>query len=99
MTWGLEMTSEDALAVGAMSDPDDASDFPVSGWLIRRRVFIVDETLANGPLPPVREDFDLRAMRKLDRSTLAFVVNNNGVEGTAFAVRTTGLIRVLYKLP
>ena len=47
----------------------------------------------------LRLDRDLRAMRKLDRATMYLRVENDNVEGTTFAIRIAGLIRVLYKLP
>ena len=96
---GVALISDDARLASAFPDPDDAADYPVSGWLWRTRVLVIDETLATGPIPPGRVKEDIRAQRKLDRSSVMLINNNTLVEGNPFTVQVTGIIRVLYKLP
>ena len=98
---GIGVVSDDAFSAGAtgLPNPEVDSDYPVGGWLWRKTVAVFDETLATGHVPPVQIQADLRAMRKLDRSTLAFMLFNGTGEGTPFAVQRIGQIRCLYKLP
>ena len=98
--WGLQCVSGDALAAGGLADPNQDNDFPVAGWLARGRESVLAETLAVQGTPAItRLDRDLRVMRKVERSSLVFSIQNVSSEGTAFNVRVTGIIRVLYKLP
>ena len=96
---GIGVVSDDAFAAGTLPDPEEESDYPVGGWVYRARKSVFDETLATGLVRPVLIEKDLRAMRKLDRSTLALIVHNGAVEGTAFTIGMSGLTRSLYKLP
>ena len=101
MSLGVAVVSDDAFASGAagLPDPDSEEDYPVGGWVWRTRLPVFDETLGAGIVQPVHIEKDLRAMRKLDRSTLALLVRNDVGEGTTFAVQIIGLTRTLYKLP
>ena len=98
---GIGVVSDDAFTAGAsgMPNPEVGSDYPVTGWLWRKRVAVFDETLASGVVTPVHVDRDLRAMRKLDRSSLVLMTFNGTAEGSPFAVTVMGTIRTLYKLP
>ena len=99
LAMGILTMSDDAYTASAFADPEQDADYPVGGWLYRDVVTVRDETLASGIVAFPEVVLDLRAQRKLDRSTLAFRVFNSALEGTAFTVRITGIIRVLYKLP
>ena len=99
---GIGLVSDDAFAAGgsAMPNPEEQDDYPVGGWMWRKSVAVFDESLANGVNPaPVTIKEDLRAMRKLDRSTMALIIFNATGEGAPFSVQRIGIIRVLYKLP
>ena len=98
---GIAVVSDDAFTSGAsgMPNPEVNTDYPVAGWLWRKRVAIFDETLATGPVPLTHVREDLRSMRKLDRSSVALLMFNGTGEGTAFNVTIMGTIRALYKLP
>ena len=99
LSMGVQMVSDDAFAAGAMADPEDDADFPVTGWLYRGVFLVRDETLATGIGDFTVVQKDLRVQRKMDRGTLVLTVHNTGLEGTFFTIRTTGIVRVLYKLP
>ena len=96
---GIALASDDAFAAGALADPETQSDYPVGGWLWRWSGVVRDETLGVGPMVYPRLDLDLRAMRKLDRTSVYMALKNDNLEGTAFTIRLAGLIRILYKLP
>ena len=97
--FGVSLVSEDAFGAGTMPNPEVTGDFPVSGWLWRDTQLVVDETLANGPMPLIEVRRDLRSMRKLDRAALILTIFNQAQEGTTFNVRISGMVRALYKLP
>ena len=96
---GIMVVSDDAFVGNVMPNPEDASDYPVGGWLWRTQKQVRDETNATGPVPRIGMEKDLRAMRKLDRAQLVLTVHNESVEGSSFTVGFVGLIRCLYKLP
>ena len=99
VTFGVALVSDDAFTASIVPDTEQATDFPVLGWVFRDRVSVVDETLATGPIAPVDVRLDLRAQRKLDRSSLVWIAIAQGRDGTAFIVQQTGIVRCLYKLP
>ena len=100
LAWfGIGLYSEEAFAAAVLPDAQTSSEFPVGGWLWREAILVVDETLANGPMPLQVVSRDLRAMRKLDRGALILTFHNQAVEGTTFNVRCNGMVRCLYKLP
>ncbi len=98
---GIQLASEDAFAAMAVPDPNNATEYPIGGWLYRDRVIVTQSAagvfLAIGGTVELRHD--LRSQRKLDRSEMIFSVENNAFGGTAFPVDVGGIIRVLYKLP
>ena len=98
MNYGIGLSSDDAFAANALPEAGVADDFPVAGWLWRDAFVVRDETLASGIVDHQRIALDLRAMRKLDRSSIWLRVEAAALEGTSFNVFTSGLIRCLYKL-
>ena len=98
-SFGIALVSDDAFVAAAFPEPNDETDYPVSGWLWRKVILVQDETLATGPIPPVRVYQDLRVARKLDRASLTLIVMTQGIEGSTFNTRLTGIVRALYKLP
>ena len=98
--WGIQCVSGDSLVAGAVADPNQDTDYPVTGWLGRGRELVLSETLATQGSPVVaRLDRDLHVMRKMDRSALVFSISNVSIEGLGFDVRMVGIIRCLYKMP
>ena len=98
---GIGLVSADARVAGAVPDSDVSGDFPVSGWIYRNRVRVVDETIATGIVDYSggRIEVDIRGQRKLDRSDVVLISLNTPIQGTAFNVNMLGIIRMLYKLP
>ena len=96
---GLFLVSDDAFVASAIPDVDVAADYPMGGYMWRSQYLVQDETLATGPIAPVRIDLDLHAARKVDRASVTMTWTNEPVEGSTFSVRTLGIIRCLYKLP
>ena len=94
---GIALASDDAFAAGALPDPQTQADYPVGGWMYRDQVVVPSES--TGVVPHVVLQADLRAQRKLDRSSLFFTYHSQLDEGVSFEVQLTGIIRVLYKLP
>ncbi len=99
VSMGIGATSDDAFAAGALPNAEVDTDFPVMGWLWRGKYLVRDETLATGIVPFPRIDADLRSQRKIDRSSVFVILQNTPVQGTAFNILVSGMVRVLYKLP
>ena len=96
---GISLVSDDAFVAGALPDVDDVADYPMGGWLLRRTV-VTQDMVANASNRVVTAvDLDLRAQRKMDRSTMVMSFLNQNRGGTPFTVRLVGLVRCLYKLP
>ena len=95
---GIGLTSDDAFAAGAVSEADTADDFPVSGWVMRETVAVMDSIDAMDQRP-VELFRDLRVARKLERSSLFITHESNAFVGTTQTVGFLALVRVLYKLP
>ena len=95
---GVGITSQDAFTAGAIADPNVQADFPMVGWLYRCRHLVMD-SIDSRDIQPLQIEKDIRSMRKLARGELYFVAENNLGRGTADAIRVSGLIRVLVKLP
>ena len=96
---GVGVTSDDAFSAGALPDLETDADFPVQGWMYRDSFNLADIASGGNPGLILRVEKDIRAQRKIDRSTPFLVVRTNQVQGTAFAVIESGIIRILYKLP
>ena len=99
VTIGIGLASDDAFSAGALPDPEVDADFPVAGWMYRDRFVVGNLTPGAGPYLVLRVEKDLRAQRKLDRSTPFMSVRPDLVNGSAFSIIESGIIRILYKLP
>ena len=95
VTMGIGMISAEALAISVFPDPNNATDIPLSGWLWRWCGCIIENSNGGGI---VRIDVDLRTQRKVMYGSPVLIINNDPQTGTAFNVRTIGLIRCLYLL-
>ena len=95
---GIGLVSDDAFSASAVPEADDADDFPVAGWVYRDRWAVMD-SVDSRDIQPVEAFRDLRAQRKLDRSSLVMLHEASTHVGTAFTIKFIGLVRVLYKLP
>ena len=96
LTMGIGVASDDAFAAGSLPEPDDQTDYPQGGWVYRASFNVADRV--GESLPLVRVDQDLRAARKIDRSSVYLRIQNTAVQGSTFTIQLSGLIRVLYKL-
>ena len=95
---GVALVSADAFSAAALPDPQVAGDRPVMGWLWRDQFQVVDEQAAGfartAGFQEVR--LDLRGRRRIiGTSELVLIMNNSNIEGTAFSIRVSGIIRCL----
>ena len=98
VTFAIALASDDAFSAGALPDPEVDDDFPIGGWLYRTRFPVMDGV--GEPVPTVhRIDADIRAGRKLDRSTIYMDMHSSSEFGSSFTVAINGMVRCLYKLP
>ena len=98
ITLGIGIASDDAFSAGAIPEADTAADFPMSGWMYRDRLLVVDSIDAKDS-PAVELYRDLRVSRKMERGSVYVTHESDGFVGSAFTVAFSGIIRVLYKLP
>ncbi len=96
---GIQVIPARTLTVGgaAIPNPSVSSEGPARGWLYRDRIVYV-QSIASGPIdwhrvPEVQ--FDLGAMRKVDRGNLILSMTTNVDLGTAINCRLVGIVRVL----
>ena len=94
--WGIATASQEAFAAGVVSDPDNQSDHPVRGWIVRDSLVVASNV---APMKPTLIRGEVRSQRKIDGSELFLVVDNNPAGGTAFTMNVRGLIRCLCLLP
>ena len=87
-TVGIGLASDDAFAAAALPEVDDQTDYPQGGWLFRGSWTVRDEAAISVPF--VRVDRDVRAMRKIDRSSVYIRIATSLVEGSAFSVIANG---------
>ncbi len=95
---GIAVASQEAFAAGTVPDPQTDGDFPVRGW-VWRAIYRTFAFAADQPAIFTRRiDLDIRAMRKLDNGESYLVTNNAALEGSTHAIRTTGMVRQLWKV-
>ncbi len=94
---GLGVISQEAISAGIFPDPNATGDFPVRGWLFRKRC-LVGQGVGGEPQLFACE-FDIRSQRKLDTGQYFAIINNTGLKGTTFTTRVTGMVRTLVLLP
>ena len=94
---GIGMVSADVVAGSVLVG--NATDFPISGWLWRRKVLVAENITSGGPLAVLPLYADIRSQRKLQYGEPRVFLAYTAQTGAAFAISTTGLIRQLYLLP
>ena len=97
---GIGLYPLEALEGQSLANPLTSNEFPGGGWLWRTQYVLFDRLVAEavpmlGGL--VRIDMDLRAMRKVERSEIVLNIRNTALSGSAFTIRTVGVIRMLFK--
>ncbi len=100
VTYGIGVVQSEALAAGAIADPDAATDFPLRGWVYRDMEFILD-SVDSYDHPALHVRFDIKSQRKLHTqdSELMLVHESTNAFGTGFNARLDGWIRCLFKQP
>ncbi len=94
--FAIGLTSQEAFAAGVLPDPNAEAEQPVTPWVYRTRVGIVQDL----DVPrPVRIQADIRGQRLIHGGELFWIIDNNILLGTAFSIHVAGLIRTLFKLP
>ena len=98
---GIGVASTEAVLIGvtALPDPTQEDEYPPRGWIYvaRRRQ---SQSLPTGGTPTAmwRQDaifdFDVRAMRKIDKGVLFMFVETNTIDG-AGSTRIVGRVRTL----
>ena len=98
---GVGIFEAEAFAADVLPDVNSEADYPRGGWLFRCRHAVVDELTATGVVAHQEVNRDVRSQRRLGGPdvSLAVLVENTPLEGTAFTVRMVGVIRTLYLLP
>ena len=93
---GIGIASEEAVAAGALADPEASTDFPATGWLFRCRV-LSQGFAADQPAAYYRTiERDLRAKRRLDNGNLYLSVTNTNDTGTSGSIIVAGITRALF---
>jgi len=92
---GVGIVSEEAIASGALPDPNTSADNPLTGWLWLWRGIVFEDIRAGHP----RIDMDIRSQRKLMYGSPLFIVDYNLNSGVDFSTELIGYIRCLYLLP
>ena len=93
---GIGVANEQAFGVGSTALPQLTinSERPPRGWLWKSSIAVLDDATTVAPLTEVRAD--IRAKRKIDAGVLYLGMEGDTRTGTAFTVKLSGLIRVLY---
>jgi len=92
---GIGVATEAAFTAGTVPEPDTTTEYPARGWL-----YVATKSLFRGNLATVGEmfpawEFDIRAMRKIDKGRLYLAAGNGLGDGTPVAIRFQGRIRAL----
>ncbi len=98
MDVGIGVVSEEAFLAGVVPDPLSEAEAPARGWLYRTRmaaVFSNGNAIENENHLWPELMFDVRAMRKVDKGRLVFIVNNSLAVEAGVTVTVTGIVRTL----
>ena len=95
---GIGVSSVDAFNVGvsALPSPTVETEYPPRGWLYAGQRTVMQTQTPTGMVRnlPIFE-FDLRAMRKIDKGVLFLVIRNEDIDGTTSSIRVIGRVRAL----
>ena len=93
---GIGVSSVEAFTIGptALPDPFSETEYPPRGWLYVASKQASLRLVSGGGTPtPAIFEFDLGAMRKIDKGVLFLYVRNTASLGTAFTVHLSGRVR------
>ena len=98
---GVGVFEAEAFAAGVLPDVDSEADYPRGGWLYRCRHNVQNELDATGTVVWQEVNKDIHSQRRLGGPDIAlgFLFKNSANEGTAFTLRTVGIVRTLYLFP
>ena len=97
LSYGIGMGSREAVTASIVPDPEDMSEFPPRGWLLRDfMVCVQDNVNQRGPWVA---RYDLRAGRKLDEGMMYMIVTNTDISGSTESLQVQVLVRLLCLLP
>ena len=95
---GIGVAGASAITAGSVADPATDTQAPARGWLYANRIAVLRQnssgTVEDWMYPTV--EFDLRAMRKVDRGAVFLVHDRALVSGTVWDPRLVGRIRCLF---
>jgi len=96
---GLGMVQLEALAGGAVADPNTSTDFPLRNWIIRDQV-LVQDSIDSFDRDAHEMKVEVASQRKLHTidSDIMLTMFNDPHDGTSFNVNVVGIIRMLFKL-
>jgi len=97
MDLGLGVISQEAIASVVFPDPNDADDYPVRGWLFRKRCAMFQNGV--GTMIVQSCSFDVRSQRKLDTGQYFLIANNTALDGSTSTYRLFGSVRTLVLMP
>ena len=92
---GIGIASQEAFNASVLADPDQATDFPVRGWVYRCLHRVLDDA-AEGH-PPQAFYRDLKGQRKIDTGELFLTIDNAADSGTTFSIVVVGIARCLFR--
>ena len=96
---GVQVTTVEAFSAGVVPDPGTAADQPNLAWVWRDSVGLQSITTTGVELSVKRIEADIRSKRRLGRGgELSLAVDSVSLAGTAFVIKLSGLVRVLFKL-
>ncbi len=93
---GIGVASQEAFALGAISDPVTDTDFPTRGWIWRATYRTFGFAADQPTIFTRRVDLDIRAKRKLENGEAFVVADNIDHEGVSSSLQILGLIRQLW---
>jgi len=99
---GIGVASGEAFNIGVTALPSPAveDEYPARGWLYRQRD-VTQQAIPTGATPvamykrPALFDFDLRAMRRIDKGVLYMMITCSEINGSGPANTVLGTVRVL----
>ena len=96
---GIGVAGEEAVTAGgaALPSPSNQADKPPSGWLYRQ-VRRIDDHTSDDIHAVIHIEAIVKGARKLMYGETFMCVQNEAVSGSAFTIRTIGLVRQLYAL-
>ncbi len=97
--FGIGVAEGDAFDAAALPEPLTAADHPLRDWIWRETAYVRNTGTAGGAIHVSELRADLHSQRKVDGGVPYMVIENAGINATAFSIRVVGLIRTLYLLP